>query len=150
MRMSLQSSCSDIAPVLCGEQGFKSYSSLEIFSGPQTCTIFTQNKHLPWLRLLKGDVHWPFRAQFHTSLASFEITKKGENIELGLLFFFLVQVSCPHKEKGEGIYCFTTLMEVKSVYVPSVQALFPIKSLYSPFLFNLCKRKILQWLKNLT
>jgi len=20
-------------------------------------------------------------------------------------------VSCPHKEKGEGIYCFTTLME---------------------------------------
>ena len=24
-----------------------------------------------------------------------------------------VQVSCPHKEKGEGIYCFTTLMEVR-------------------------------------
>ena len=91
--MSLQSSCSDIAPVLCGEQGFKSYSSLEIFSGPQTCTIFTQNKHLPWLRLLKGDVHWPFRAQFHTSLASFEITKKGEILSLVCFFSFLCR--CP-------------------------------------------------------
>ena len=34
--------------------------------------------------------------------------------QLGFLCGLFTQVSCPHKEKGEGIYCFTTLMEVRS------------------------------------
>ena len=59
----------------------------------------------------------PFNNKAHYKSIHSKFKSAYSQVWACVVVWFVAQVSCPHKEKGEGIYCFTTLMEVLYIFI---------------------------------